>query len=452
MSSPDDDLRDRIKRRCPVKLDALLNKACSVRGRDGSCAVVGMVGGSESVILTLQFRDGEEWIAKLPWKYWKGDALPDPVKIETEVATMKFVSEKTRIPVPHVFDYSANCETTAGWPYILMSKAPGVSLRSLEWSRLTTQQQCTVMRELANILFQLSTIHFDRIGSLIISSSGYSLTGCVRRAFNTPSGSSALQIASGPFDSSEDYYRSLLSLYRAIISYPKSPSRFPFMFPLPLRRNYRTEAEFRADEAKYNDPTNLPGNYSDSDLNVAQYQRLCTELETSLSDMVDFNRTTFVLEHPDINQSNLFVTPDLTICCVIDWEYASTVPWEAFCVPPHLPGRRDPLSIELREVFVDCIRELEYSDNTNLRMFCSSDGELGLLITRDTSAQIIFSDLLTRLKPMWAYDRLVQNEAWIEFHPTVDEFLTWKLGKAWRAEFGNQPCNISVCSNLPLRP
>ena len=176
------------------------------------------------------------------------------------------------------------------------------------------------------------------IGSLTVLDADYALTRCVRRAFNTSNGLPDLQIASGPFNSSEDYYRSLLSIYRADISNPKSTSRFPFLFRLPLRRNYSTEAEFRADEARYNDPNYLPDNYSNSDFNITQYQRLCVELETSLSKMIDFSQATFVLEHPDLNQSNLFVRPDHTICCVIDWEYASTVPWEAFCVPPHLPG------------------------------------------------------------------------------------------------------------------
>src|SRR5437762_4126033 len=139
------------------------------------------------------------------------------------------------------------------------------------------------------------------------------------------------------------------------------------------------------------------------------------ELETSLSEMVDSSRTTFVLEHPDLNQSNLFVRPDLTICCVIDWEYASTVPWEAFCVPPHLPGRRDPLPVELRNVFEDSIRDLERCDNTVPRKLHSSCGKLVPVTRNDKSGGVIFSELINRSKPMWAYDRLVQNEAWIEF-------------------------------------
>ena len=163
---------------------------------------------------------------------------------------MKFVSEHTDIPVPDVFHYSPNCQTSVEWPYIVMSKAPGVSLRSIGWSSLTVSQQCIIMRELAHILYQLSTIHFDRIGSLIISGSGYSLIRCVRRAFNTATSFSDRELYTGPFLSSEEYYSALLSIYQETVSNPKSILQFPFLFPMPLRQHYSTEAEFRTAEWK----------------------------------------------------------------------------------------------------------------------------------------------------------------------------------------------------------
>ena len=275
-------VQERIGLYCPVKLDNLLHLAFLLRGGEHGCVAKELITGSESVIIAIEFNDREEWIAKLPWKHWKDNTAPDPVKVETEVATMKFVSEHTDIPVPDVFHYSPNCQTSVEWPYILMSKAPGVSLRSIGWSSLTVAQQCIVMRELANILYQLSTIHFDRIGSLIISGSGYSLIRCVRRAFNTATSFSDRELNTGPFLSSKEYYSALLSIYRATVSNPKSTSRFPFLFPMPLRRHYSTEAEFRTAERKYNDPCYFPNNYSNCHTNIHHYRRLCDELETAL--------------------------------------------------------------------------------------------------------------------------------------------------------------------------
>ena len=125
------------------------------------------------------------------------------------------------------------------------------------------------MQGLANVLYQLSTLRFSQIESLIISDSSYTLTDCVHNSFQLPYNLSAFQIDSGPFDSSENYYRSLLSIYYVNISNPKSASQFPFLFPLLLQRNYSMEDEFQAAETKYNNPFYLSNNYSSSDINIA---------------------------------------------------------------------------------------------------------------------------------------------------------------------------------------
>src|SRR5439155_3404459 len=56
--------------------------------------LTGLIRGSDSIIITLRFGDNLEWISKLPWKHWRSDDKPEPLKIESEVATMKFVREK----------------------------------------------------------------------------------------------------------------------------------------------------------------------------------------------------------------------------------------------------------------------------------------------------------------------------------------------------------------------
>lgn len=351
---------------------------------------------------------------------------------------MKFVRANTTIPVPEVFGYSAHSNTCVKWPYIFMGKVPGQSLASKVWSRLTLTKQSKVMRELAKVLHQLSLIRFDLLGSLVLSSSGYAITCCVRRSFNAPYCVPDLHIDSGPFNSSETYYRSLLSLYRADISHPESTSRLPFLFPLPLRRNFSTQDEFLAADAAYNDPTFLRDDYVSSEFNISLYERLCVELDTALPQMVDFNRTTFVLEHPDLNHSNIFVDRDFAITGIIDWEYASTVPLETLCVPPHLPGRRDPLPLQLRYVFEDAIRDLEQLPNSAARIYRTRSGVLFPQSHNDNDSRKIFSELLSCQEPMWAYDRLIQNETGLEFHPILNEFLSWKLGTDWRTNFANE--------------
>lgn len=44
------------------------------------------------------------------------------LKTESEVATMRYLSERTNIPVPTVFYYDSNPFNRLGGEYILMSK------------------------------------------------------------------------------------------------------------------------------------------------------------------------------------------------------------------------------------------------------------------------------------------------------------------------------------------
>ena len=71
---------------------------------------------------------------------------------------MNFICENTRILIPEIFDYLTHYETAVDWPYILMSKASGVSPESLEQFELTISQQSKIMQGLANVLYQLLTV------------------------------------------------------------------------------------------------------------------------------------------------------------------------------------------------------------------------------------------------------------------------------------------------------
>ena len=49
------------------------------------------------------------------------------LKTESEVATMKYLRERTTIPVPTVYHYDANPYNRLGGEYILMSKVSSIS-------------------------------------------------------------------------------------------------------------------------------------------------------------------------------------------------------------------------------------------------------------------------------------------------------------------------------------
>src|SRR5437762_6288891 len=64
----DEDLREKIHRYAPVNVDALLDRACFLRGGNYKCWLEELIIGSENIVITLHFEDDLEWISKLPWK------------------------------------------------------------------------------------------------------------------------------------------------------------------------------------------------------------------------------------------------------------------------------------------------------------------------------------------------------------------------------------------------
>jgi hypothetical protein len=324
---------------------------------------------------------------------------------------MKLVRANTSIPVPEVHGYAcAACESPAQWPFILMSKAEGVQLN---WKKIPLEGRRRIMEQLAEVVFQLSHLSFDQIGSIVSQGDTFSLTRCVRRSFPKT-------IDAGPFRSTRAYYETLLSIFREDVTSLTDSSRLPFLRPIPHLEDFNTIDEYRTAVSDYNDLDLLHGPEPwNSRQNIAYYERLHQVLNDALIDLVDFDSHVFVLEHPDLNPSNIFIDPDtFELRCIIDWERASTVPIEALCVPTHLPNRRGPLDNDLQLAFADSFCRVASTDD-------GSNQENGTLLC----------GLMRRSKSMWAFDKLVQRDTHTYFHYAVDQFLTWKLGDQWRQVF-----------------
>ena len=65
--------------------------------------------------------DGSELVARVARRF-----MPR-YKTESEVATMRYLRERTNIPVPDVYHYDSNPFNRLGGEYILMSKVRGAS-------------------------------------------------------------------------------------------------------------------------------------------------------------------------------------------------------------------------------------------------------------------------------------------------------------------------------------
>ena len=63
--------------------------------------------------------DGSQYIGRLARPYFRR------FKTESEVATLRFVAERTTIPAPKVYAWDADPDNLVGAEYILLEKIPG---------------------------------------------------------------------------------------------------------------------------------------------------------------------------------------------------------------------------------------------------------------------------------------------------------------------------------------
>ncbi|KAJ6476934.1 hypothetical protein C8R45DRAFT_833687 [Mycena sanguinolenta] len=89
------------------------------------------------------------------------------LKTESEVATLRYLREKTRVPVPEIHWYDSNPYNRLGGEWILMSKAPGIPL-SKAYHSLSYAQLVKLLDSLARLMIPLFGHRFPKIGSLYL--------------------------------------------------------------------------------------------------------------------------------------------------------------------------------------------------------------------------------------------------------------------------------------------
>ncbi|KAF8962288.1 hypothetical protein BDZ97DRAFT_1599750, partial [Flammula alnicola] len=89
-------------------------------------------------------------------------------KIESEVATLKFLAAHTRIPVPTVYAWNSDASNPVGAEYMIMQKVPGFSA-SEKWETLSLIVKESVTSQVADHLMAIFALRFECVGSLYLS-------------------------------------------------------------------------------------------------------------------------------------------------------------------------------------------------------------------------------------------------------------------------------------------
>jgi hypothetical protein len=130
------------------------------------------VAGGYNVVRFLHLDDENDTVVVVrvpyrPAEGWTVESSKDIARqLSSEVAAMRYVTSHTSIHVPHVIHYNVEADGGGvGSPYMMMTKVDGVALSSL-WDDMEDSKRKIVLRQVVDILLELASQRFDKIGML----------------------------------------------------------------------------------------------------------------------------------------------------------------------------------------------------------------------------------------------------------------------------------------------
>ncbi|KAG8623887.1 hypothetical protein KVT40_008863 [Elsinoe batatas] len=303
------------------------------------------------------FSDNTKWVVRFAMP---GKVMDPDGKLIREVATLRFLKEKTSIPVPTVHGWGTATENPLGLgAFVIMDFIEGVSLVDL-WSDrpepagkrifktgIPDLDVRYVYRQISSFLLEQQDFPFKRIGSLAATSDGTFEASVppLTHKMQEINAHAGIPVGGGPsdtFTTTTDYFNHVASLS---------------LRQLEEQANSIDDAE--DGRQKY--------------INQKRF-------EASISRFVDTehdNGSTY-LTCDDFRLGNMLVRSetDLTIVAVLDWEWSYAAPYQMFASPPRwlvidLPYEFDDDKYEQYTKLLDTF--LEVLDEEESKR-CHSDG------------------------------------------------------------------------------
>ncbi|KZF26474.1 kinase-like protein [Xylona heveae TC161] len=301
--------------------DALLREAEKHLGSDHGRAarITKYAEGGFNRVFLLTMDDGYEVIVKIPYRI----AGPKYYATASEAATLQYLHSKA-VPVPKLYGYSSSEDNPVGVEYIIMEKAPGVSLES-RWLSMSKRERHRFASSFVEIEKKFFDIPFGSIGSIYFKKDVPSeLQGAL---YATKAGSSQASEANtfciGPTADYMFWYgrRAGLDIYRGPWNNPKEYLESIATKEIEWTRRYGNPVEL---DFPHNGV--FPGEKQPEDYVrlLEKYLALAPYLLPKDTDS-PLNRPT--LRHPDLNPNNIFISPDSgAISCIIDWQHTTIEP------------------------------------------------------------------------------------------------------------------------------
>ena len=235
--------------------------------------------GGRNVIYEVEFDDEIIWIARIR-VYEAAYQTSRDLSLDSEAATLRYIKAHTScVPVPEVYEFDSQYNNPVGSPYMFMEAMKGHQLVGGGLKDFIPDPfKPKVYHQLANIILELSTLTFSKIGWLIPCE-----TSEVRIGPINANGESF-----GPFQSSIEFYWG------------------------------RAASRISATSAMNRD--------------VDRFRLLASSL------VVDklYNNGPFFLTHPDFSIQNMLFNENYKITGLVDWSHCQTAPIESFAAVPSL--------------------------------------------------------------------------------------------------------------------
>lgn len=256
-----------------------------------------------------------------------------------------------------------------GVPYIFMSKSHGTPLSEYEWPWFTdisplkrsaiehrpptdAGKEKTMRGEQG---FELSQHPLEKNGSLFEDNGEHVVKECLSPGFVWKQ-RDILDINRGPYDQELDYYKSLYAAMRKHAEeLPMETHLFCALIPDPSEYSSWTSFLFASDHWN---AFATAGKKIDCSRNLLDYcivGDLVEDMARTFSRDTMPGEWAFPTRHPDLSVNNIFVDDDLKITWIIDWGFASPVPYAEPLTTPgmlysrYLPG--PPLAAAFRAGF-----------------------------------------------------------------------------------------------------
>jgi hypothetical protein len=302
--------KDALRELQSIDLEVLARLASATNG--GARCTISLPAtriGASNIVLFIDF-DGASptrWAARFPLVGW--NCPTDDPKLLTEliesmVTTMKYLSQKTTIPLPKIHCWSGTSENELKRPYVIMDAASGSNMNELARNGLnmgdTVEHLSSFVDQWAMYTAELASIEFGRIGSLREDVTGNIIVDRLCSQANLHYTPQAKEDRfRGPFNSVGEYLLTSCELkYHA----------------LSLGMN------------------NLPYSYRD----YLQSKLVETLLPFYVN--MPLLKGPFVLSHVDLNIQNILVDENdgFKITGIVDWDLAAVLPLQSHLRVPDI--------------------------------------------------------------------------------------------------------------------